>query len=147
LASLTSCSPFPTFCQLFWPFHSYSLAQKFCRLAKTIPPKQIAITIVSIEELVRGRLAQIRKAAKPEPRARAYYWLSETFEFLCDFNILRYDMDAEMYFQTLRQQKIRIGSQDLKIGAIVLGKNATLVTRNRRDFEQIPNLRIEDWST
>ena len=38
----------------------------------TISPEQIAITIISVEELLRGRLAQVRKAAKPEVRVRAY---------------------------------------------------------------------------
>ncbi len=31
----------------------------------TIPSDQIAITVISVEELIRGRLAQIRKATKP----------------------------------------------------------------------------------
>jgi len=60
--------------------------------------------------------------------------------------ILKYDSHAEVHFQTFRTQKIRIGTQDLRIAAIVLSQNATLVTCNRQDFEHIPTLKIEDWS-
>ncbi|WP_363318236.1 hypothetical protein [Nostoc sp. NMS4] len=44
------------------------------------------------------------------------------------------------------RQRIRIGTQDLRIPAITLSVNGILVTRNRKDFEKIPNLRLEDWT-
>ncbi len=112
----------------------------------TIAPDQIAITIVSAEELLRGRLAQIRRADKPESRMETYQWLSKTVDFLCGFTVLKFDEQAENHFQNFRASKIKIGTQDLKIAAIALSQDATLVTRNRSDFEHIPSLRIEDWS-
>ncbi|MDZ7289129.1 MAG: type II toxin-antitoxin system VapC family toxin [candidate division KSB1 bacterium] len=113
----------------------------------TIPPDQIAITIISAEELLRGRLAQVRRATKPESRVEAYHWLSKTIDFLCGFTILKFDTQAEVHFQNLCASKIKIGTQDLKIGSIARSQDATLVTRNRSDFERIPSLKIEDWST
>jgi tRNA(fMet)-specific endonuclease VapC len=112
----------------------------------TIPRDQIVITIISAEESLHGRFSQIRKAVKPEQRLEAYQWLSKTLEFLCGFTVFKFDTGAETQFQKLRAQKIKIGTQDLKIAAITLNQNATLITRNRRDFEQVPNLKIEDWS-
>jgi predicted nucleic acid-binding protein len=36
---------------------------------------------------------------------------------------------------------------DLKIAAIVLARQATLLTRNVSDFRTIDNLKIEDWTS
>ena len=115
------------------------------RLLK-IPPDRIAVTAISVEELLRGRLAQIRKATQSQERVCAYRWLTRTLEFLRDFTVLDYDAQAEACFQSLLTQKIRIGTQDLKIAAITLSQGATLVTRNRKDFERIAGLNLEDWS-
>lgn len=111
-----------------------------------ISPDQIVITVISVEELMRGRLSQIRKAANSPERVRAYYWFTRTLEFFRDFTVLGYDAQAEAQYQTLLAQKNRIGTQDLKIAAIALSQGATLITRNRQDFERIPSLNLEDWS-
>jgi len=50
------------------------------------------------------------------------------------------------YYETLRRQKIRIGTQDLRIAAIVLAVKGILVTRNWKDFAKVPDLTLEDWS-
>jgi tRNA(fMet)-specific endonuclease VapC len=111
-----------------------------------LPPEQICISIISVEELLRGRLAQVHRGKSPDDRVKSYYWLSKTLDFLCGFNVLKYDPHAEAHFQNLCLKKIRIGIQDIKIASIALSNNAILVTPNRKDFDQIPSLEIEDWS-
>ena len=49
-------------------------------------------------------------------------------------------------YQNLWIQKLRVGTMDLKIAAIALANDATLVTRNTIDFQRVPGLRIEDWT-
>ena len=49
-------------------------------------------------------------------------------------------------FQRHRRARIRIGTMDLKIDAIALATGATLLSRNRADFEKVPGLTVEDWT-
>jgi tRNA(fMet)-specific endonuclease VapC len=42
--------------------------------------------------------------------------------------------------------KLNIGKMDLRIAAITLEIGGTVVTRNLRDFQRIPNLRVENWA-
>ncbi|HRQ40862.1 MAG TPA: type II toxin-antitoxin system VapC family toxin [Chloroflexota bacterium] len=112
-----------------------------------IPSEQIAITVVSAEEMLRGRLAQVSRAKTAVQRVSAYYWFQETLSFLSEFPLLPYDTVSDAIFMDLRGQKLRTGTQDLRIAAIVLRQNAVLVTRNTQDFAPIPKLQVIDWST
>jgi tRNA(fMet)-specific endonuclease VapC len=106
----------------------------------------VKISIITVEEQLRGRFARIRAARNEAELLRAFHWLHETVSIINDFQILDYDFAASRIYTTLRQQKIRIGTADLRIAAIALAHNCTLVTRNQIDFGQIPDLVTEDWS-
>jgi tRNA(fMet)-specific endonuclease VapC len=110
------------------------------------PPEQIAVAIITVEEQLRGWLAQIKRASSSSARIKAFAGLRKTIHYFNTIHILDYDAAADARFTIWRQQKIRIGSQDLRIAAIALTTGSILVTRNRSDFGQIPGLLIEDWS-
>jgi tRNA(fMet)-specific endonuclease VapC len=113
---------------------------------RTTPPDSLAITIITAEEQLRGRLNQVRRAQAGSERVHAYQRLRETITFLSRIHILDYPLEAETEYQILRRQSLRIGTQDLRIAAIARTLNATLVTRNHVDFSQVPGLVLEDWS-
>jgi tRNA(fMet)-specific endonuclease VapC len=60
--------------------------------------------------------------------------------------VIGFDEAAQIVFKNLRAQKLRLGTQNLRIAAITLSQGATLITRNQQDFGLIPMLKIEDWS-
>jgi tRNA(fMet)-specific endonuclease VapC len=110
---------------------------------------RVVITIVTAEEQLRGRLSVISKASDPKSKTSlslAYQNLRLTIESLQEFEQIDFDLEAESIYHQLRQQKIRIGTQDLRIASIALANKATLLTRNHRDFSQVPNLIIDDWT-
>lgn len=113
---------------------------------KRVNHKDIAITIVTVEEQMYGRLNRIRRATSADEVILAYANLRKTFLYIADFKLLEFDKEASNYYAEFLRQKIRVGTQDLRIAAITLSKNGILLTRNRRDFERIPGLRFEDWS-
>jgi predicted nucleic acid-binding protein len=49
-------------------------------------------------------------------------------------------------FADLKGLKLGVRHPDLRIAAITLENQGTLVTRNTKDFHDIPDLTIVDWS-
>jgi tRNA(fMet)-specific endonuclease VapC len=95
---------------------------------------------------MRGRLASIQRATKVDKVLRAYAGLARTFARLKELEVLPYDATAHTRFESLRPQLRRLGTMDLRIACIVLTRGATLLTRNLRDFRQVPGLSVDDWS-
>ena len=113
----------------------------------TIPPEQVTITIITVEEQLRGRLAQVSKASSGDGRSVAYGYLRQAISDLSKLKVLDYDVASDRIYQELRQQRLRVGSQDLRIAAITLANKGILVTRNSSDFSKVPGLMLEDWTT
>jgi tRNA(fMet)-specific endonuclease VapC len=106
---------------------------------------EVAVSIVSVEEQLRGWLAQIHRVHDLHKQIIPYLRLAKLIDFLRDWNVLEWNSAAADEFLSLRKQRIRIGTQDLKIAAIAKTRNSLLLSANLRDFEQVPNLRVEDW--
>lgn len=111
-----------------------------------IAPEEIAVTVITVEEQMRGWLNAVRRANKPERTVWAYAGLREALDYFNGVKLLDFDRPASACYEDLVSQRIRIGTRDLRIAAIVLSLNGILVTRNRRDFERVPGLIWEDWT-
>jgi tRNA(fMet)-specific endonuclease VapC len=107
----------------------------------------LATTIVTFGEDLTGWLPACRRATDGTARAQAYQRLQAGLEFYREMICLPFDSTAAAIFDRLRVQHRRTGTNDLAIAAITLSVNGILVTRNVVDFERIPTLRIEDWTT
>lgn len=123
--------------------HGHSLVSARIRRAGSA---QVAISVVTVEEQMRGWLAVIRSTTSAQKRAAAYAQLRMAVSYFATFTMLDYTLAADALVIDLRRQGIRIGTQDLRIAAIALTNQATLVTRNEQDFRRVSGLSIENWS-
>lgn len=121
-------------------------SQRILTRLSALPSDDVAVTIVSFEEQTRGWLAQIGQQAHAAQQIVGYAELKGLLQSYCFMAIVDFDADAVVHFDRLRALHRRHGTMDLKIAAIALAQNATLVTRNRRDFDTIDGLRCEDWA-
>jgi tRNA(fMet)-specific endonuclease VapC len=105
----------------------------------------LALPVVSVEEQLRGWLAQIRRQKDVRKQIPAYQRLAKLVSTLNDWHVVAWDDSAADQFFELRRARIRIGTQDLKIASIALARDALLLSANLRDFQQVPALQVEDW--
>lgn len=118
---------------------------KQLRLRIKAARSEVVTSVISADESLRGWLALIAKANSPERESDAYFRLNETIDILSELVRLPYDLDAAARFQDFRLTGLRIGSKDLKIACIALEYDATVLTRNIRDFAAVSGLKIENW--
>ena len=120
----------------------------YTRLAARIASadEEIYVTIVSFEEQMRGWLASAAKARTPERYATELRRLNEMRLDFEDRAVLPFDDLPVAEFKRLKQLKVQIGTMDLRIASIVLANGATLISRNLRDYRQVPGLQVEDWT-
>jgi tRNA(fMet)-specific endonuclease VapC len=111
-----------------------------------VPPGDRAISVITVEEQLSGWYAQLRQAKQPERLLWAYRRMAAATRFLSRVQILDFDEAAFQRYEGLKKNKLKIGTNDPRIAATVLERNAILVTRNAGDFQQVPGLPVEDWS-
>jgi len=109
-------------------------------------PKNLAVTVISLEEQMYGRLSEIKKATSAISLITAYSRLEITLDYFKSVQVLPFDQNAHTSFESLIRQKLRVGTQDLRIAAIALSVNGIVVTRNQKDFGKVPNLQVENWA-
>jgi len=121
---------------------------RFVDRATAIPANQQSITIVTVEEILRGRLHAIRQAEagkSPISIPQAYNFLEQSVDDFQRLTVLPYSQKADSIFLDWRKQKVRVSTHDLRIAAICTAHTAILISRNRRDFEQIPEFSLCSW--
>lgn len=100
---------------------------------RSVDGADVAVSIVSYEEQMRGWLAAIN--ARPvQDQPNGYLRLGRMLEFYCDMPIIPFSDAAAEEFKRLRASSVRIATMDLKISAIALVNDAIVVTRNGSDF-------------
>lgn len=105
----------------------------------------IVTTAITVEESLRGWMAEIRRHSEPRKQIAAYDRLIRQVELFAAWLILPWDDDAASHFDSLKHLRSKVGSQDLKIAGIALAHDALLLTRNLAHFIHVPGLRVENW--
>lgn len=106
----------------------------FRRLDESLEP--LAVTIVTIEEQLRGCLAEIHRRNKDVyDQIAIYRRLESNLAFPASLKTLGWSDTAADIFTDRRRQKIRIGSVDLKIASIAIANDALLLSANLRNFD------------
>jgi tRNA(fMet)-specific endonuclease VapC len=122
-------------------------AQSLLAKMSQIDPDEIATTIISYEEQTRGWLSYIAKANSLDDQVLAYSKLQRHLAKFRAATVIGFDQDSAKEFEKLRRFYPRLGTMDLKIAAISITTNSTLLTRNKSDFEKIKGLVFEDWTS
>lgn len=116
---------------------------------RAVPIAEQTMPIVAIEEVIRGRFNSIRQAEAGRGQMsleEAYGWLQRSLTDTRAYTILPFTAPAAGLVTAWRRQKIRVGTQDMRIAAICVVHGATLITRNARDYVRLPGLTFDVWN-
>lgn len=121
----------------------YTIKNKPTQVRETFKrhQEQLCISTVTLMELIYGA----EKSTNPERN------LQSIEGFAARLEVLQYDADAAAHTGQLRAELAKagtpIGPYDQMIAGHARSRGLVVVTNNIREFERVPGLRIEDWST
>ena len=109
--------------------------------------EELAIAIITRNEILRGRAESLLKAANEEELRKAAERFQQAEELLSDFVVVGFDENSIKHFGRLRKQRNlkKMGRADMLIACIALAHDALLVTRNTKDFKAVAGLRMDNW--
>ncbi|MGB8702832.1 MAG: type II toxin-antitoxin system VapC family toxin [Thermosynechococcaceae cyanobacterium] len=112
--------------------------------------EQITVTIITVQELFNGWVGRINNPSQVNNLPALYSKFSTTVKYLQTIEILDFTIQADQCLRELLREnpllrKSRL-QKDMRIAAIALTLGATVVTRNRRDFELVPGIELADWT-
>lgn len=102
-------------------------------------------TIITIQEVSQGWLAEINRRKAGTAQLGAYQQFSKAIAGFSHLTILPFDREAALVFHQLHSLKLKVGTMDLKIAAICISHEATLLSRNLIDFDKVPGLKVTNW--
>lgn len=123
-------------------------SREYERLAERLDTadEDIAVTIISIEEQMRGWLAFIARAKSSLQLVKAYAKLHELLDDFTSRPVIDFDETCTAKFDLLVHAKTRVGTMDLKIAAT---RSPTMLSCCRvtwRISAGSEGLRVEDWT-
>ncbi len=124
---------------------SHEAQRLFFRLS-SLRADEYSTTIVSFEEQMRGWMALLASTRSFEKQIEFYDQLKNALRRYNKIRLFDFDKQAVEILTDLQKQRIRIGTMDLKIAAIAMANNATLLSRNLKDFNKVTGLKVEDWA-
>lgn len=110
------------------------------------PLSDFAVSIVSFHEQTIGAHAYINGARNSSDVIKGYDRLETILGHFKVLSVLPFDQAAASAFEGLLAKQVRGSMMDLRIAAIALSQNLTLLTRNSRHFAKVPDLKFEDWT-
>jgi tRNA(fMet)-specific endonuclease VapC len=109
-------------------------------------PEDFGLSAVSFHEQTLGAHNFINRAQTNTDTIRGYNLLIEILQGFASAPVLPFDREAIAVFDELRSQKVRVATMDLRIASIAISRDLVLLTRNVRDFSEVPKLVTEDWT-
>lgn len=124
---------------------------KVTKRVKELPDEErLAVTVITQMQILRGRYESVLKAANESELKTAMQRFQESERLLATFLVLPVDAAAAEQFEKLRTSKSKklkaIGRPDLLIACVALAEKALLVSRNLKDFKEVPGLQVENWA-
>lgn len=121
-----------------------AVAQAFHRRRRAYAG-ELFLSIVTVEEVMRGWLALLASKRKRQDEIAVYERMQRSAEMIAEWQLLPFDREALEHFDRLKSARLKMSTLDLKIASIALAYDATLLSRNLRDFRQVPGLKVENW--